>query len=111
MLQRAAVTTAGWCHTLSIDATHPSLDGHFPGRPVVPGVLLVATIIDLAEQRLGRPLAIVGAPQVKFLRPLLPGESATAEISLVATQLQFELVGSGKPIARGTLTLRATGVP
>ncbi len=111
MTQLNSSTLASWRHTLSIDATHPSLNGHFPHRPVVPGVLLVATIIDLAEERLGRALSIAGAPQLKFLQPLLPGETATAEITLLGAQLKFELTCSGMPIARGTLTLREAGVP
>ena len=49
----------------SIPDEHPSLPGHFPGRPVVPGVVL----IDHAA-------ALIGAQprQVKFLAPVLPGQ-------------------------------------
>lgn len=58
---------------LRIPADHPAFPGHFPGRPIVPGVVL----LDLAQlaiegasgQRVG------GIAQAKFLSPLGPGEA------------------------------------
>jgi 3-hydroxymyristoyl/3-hydroxydecanoyl-(acyl carrier protein) dehydratase len=63
---------------LTVPADHPSLPGHFPGQPVVPGVLLLERVIEAAEQAIGQPLHVLGMPQVKFLAPLLPGEEAVA---------------------------------
>ncbi len=58
-----------------IDAAHPSLAGHFPGNPVVPGVLLLDHVLAAIEAVHGAGYAI-RLPQIKFLRPLLPGEQA-----------------------------------
>ena len=58
---------------------HPSLPGHFPGNPVVPGVLLLERVLDAVEAAGGRAGAL-RLPQVKFLQPLLPGQCA--EVSL-----------------------------
>ncbi len=60
---------------ICIDAAHPSLAGHFPGSPVVPGVLLLDRVIAAIEAKHGAGCAI-RLPQIKFLRPLLPGEQA-----------------------------------
>jgi 3-hydroxyacyl-[acyl-carrier-protein] dehydratase len=58
---------------------HPCLPGHFPGRPVVPGVVILDHVLAAVERRHG-PLAALRLPQVKFLQPLLPEQ--TAEIAL-----------------------------
>jgi len=65
----------------TIPADHPSLPGHFPGRPLVPGVVVLERVVEAIEATHG-PLASMRLPQVKFLQPLLPGE--TVRIELVA---------------------------
>src|SRR3546814_11032678 len=62
---------------------HPALPGHFPGRPIVPGVVIVDRVLDAIEAAHG-PLGALRLPQVKFLRPLLPGQAALVEIEAVA---------------------------
>lgn len=66
----------------TVPASHPALPGHFPGRPVVPGVVLLAHVQAAIEAAHG-PLPAFRLPQVKFLRPLLPGEPALVELEHV----------------------------
>lgn len=54
-------------HRFVLDASAACLDGHFPGRPVIPGVVLLDAA--LAAFGLTGPLRIV---QAKFLRPCAP---------------------------------------
>jgi 3-hydroxymyristoyl/3-hydroxydecanoyl-(acyl carrier protein) dehydratase len=63
----------------AIDHDHPSLAGHFPGAPIVPGVVLLERVLAAIEAAHGTT-APLRLPQVKFLRPLLPGERAEVEI-------------------------------
>src|SRR6266446_10571894 len=57
----------------AIPADHPSLAGHFPGAPVVPGVVILDEIAAaLAEWRPGCQLT--GVRAVKFLLPLKPAQ-------------------------------------
>ncbi len=72
--------TAGF----TIDADHPALPGHFPGRPVVPGVVVLDRVLAAIEAAHG-PLGALRLPQVKFVRPLLPGEAARIELEALAT--------------------------
>lgn len=76
--------------TFVIPADHPSLPGHFPGRPLVPGVVLLERVIEAAESEcialgLERPHGSWRLPQVKFLQPLLPGETARIELERTST--------------------------
>ena len=69
--------------SFSIPRDHPCLAGHFPGRPIVPGVLLLEHALAAIEAAHG-PLHALRLPQVKFVRPLLPGEPAQVEFEAVA---------------------------
>ena len=68
-----------------IPADHPSLPGHFPGNPVVPGVVILDRVFAAIESEHGTAAAW-RLPQVKFLQPLLPGEPARVELD--RTQVQ-----------------------
>lgn len=61
-----------------VPAEHPALPGHFPGRPIVPGVLLLDAVIQAASAQVeDPPTRLVRA---KFPAPVLPGEEV--EIAL-----------------------------
>ena len=66
-----------WEARFAVPADHPCLPGHFPGRPVVPGVVLLDLVMEAARAAgLGEAARL---PSAKFLRPVLPAE----EVSLV----------------------------
>ena len=88
-----------------VDSAHPSLPGHFPGAPVVPGVLVLERVVAAIEAAHG-PLAALRLPQVKFLQPLLPGEHANVELAEVviegeAPRWRFRVLRGDVPIASG----------
>jgi 3-hydroxyacyl-[acyl-carrier-protein] dehydratase len=56
-----------------IGADHPSLPGHFPGHPIVPGVVLLDAVRVAALQAL-TPGVLVALPMIKFLQPVLPDQ-------------------------------------
>lgn len=68
--------------TLEINPAHPIFNGHFPGRPVVPGVCMVQIIKELLEEALGKSLQLQKADHIKFLSLIVPGESPVIEATI-----------------------------
>ena len=63
-----------------ISADHPSLPGHFPGAPLVPGVVILDEVLAaLDEWR--KDCQVTGIRTVKFLVPLNPDEPFTIRFS------------------------------
>jgi 3-hydroxymyristoyl/3-hydroxydecanoyl-(acyl carrier protein) dehydratase len=93
-----------------IPVDHPALPGHFPGRPVVPGVLLLDVVISAAEQWLGSRLHVRGLRQAKFVAPLRPGEQARVTLVLAGQSLEFGVHRGDATLAKGCMTIdRAAG--
>lgn len=84
----------------SIGPDHPSLPGHFPGHPVVPGVLLLQRVLDAIEAAHG-PQGALRLPQVKFLQPLLPGQGAQVLLEGAAPRWRFRVLREAELLASG----------
>ncbi|MEO5559551.1 MAG: hydroxymyristoyl-ACP dehydratase [Dokdonella sp.] len=82
-----------------IDAQHPSLPGHFPGHPIVPGVVLLDRVAAALEKAGFGPLRRIHA--VKFLAPLLPGQVAQLTATRSDTRLRFRIERDGSLILSG----------
>lgn len=74
---------------LNIPADHPAFEGHFPTRPIVPGVVLLALAQQALEARFGENFA--GLASAKFLRPLGPGEAVWLTPAATDTGVSFSL--------------------
>ena len=90
--------------SFTVPASHPSLPGHFPGRPIVPGVVLLDLVIAAAERaHPGRRVA--GFPAVKFLRPVRPGQDVAVLLHPGADRIGVSCTVAGAEVLRGTLLL------
>lgn len=52
---------------LVINAGHRIFEGHFPGRPVVPGVCMMQMLKEVLELALGKETSLTSATEMKFL--------------------------------------------
>jgi 3-hydroxymyristoyl/3-hydroxydecanoyl-(acyl carrier protein) dehydratase len=101
--------------TLAVDPAHPAFAGHFPGTPIVPGVLLIdwaVCAIQEAEAASGR---VGELSVVKFHSPVRPGEQLSLHYSIQKSSIQknsdaagaakiiFRIECDTRPIASGTL--------
>jgi 3-hydroxyacyl-[acyl-carrier-protein] dehydratase len=73
----------------SVPAAHPCLAGHFPGNPIVPGVLLLDELIENLSASAGEP--VVRIVRVKFSSALVPGERAMAQCDVDGERASFRV--------------------
>ncbi|MDP3701860.1 MAG: 3-hydroxyacyl-ACP dehydratase [Hylemonella sp.] len=100
---------------LQVPQDHPSYAGHFPGQPIVPGVMLLDLVLQAAEQwpqGLGPDGPPFEIPVCKFLQPVLPGAVLTLTLSegARAGALNFRLQQGAQLVASGSLR-RAVSAP
>ena len=90
--------------TLTIPAEHPALAGHFPGAPVVPGVLLLDETVRALESAGVRGPTRWRIGSAKFVKPVLPGETLTLEHERLPNgSLAFRITSAAQTVARGVL--------
>ena len=90
---------------IDIDANHPVFAGHFPGKPIVPGVML----LDRAQQAIeaASGLRMQGLAMAKFLSAAVPGEALVLEHEATEDAVRFTIrcgervVASGRFVAPG----------
>jgi 3-hydroxymyristoyl/3-hydroxydecanoyl-(acyl carrier protein) dehydratase len=90
---------------LEVPADHPSLPGHFPGNAIIPGVVLLDEVVNAAERWLSRAVRVRALPQVKFVQPLKPQESAQINLALDGSSLKFTIHKADAIVAQGVMQL------
>lgn len=68
----------------------PWLEGHFPGHPILPGVVLVGWAVHFAAALRGGEDAPRRLQRVKFRRPVLPGAALTLSLTARADGVVFK---------------------
>lgn len=87
-----------------VPVDHPSFAGHFPGRPILPGVLLLAEVME-ALRELGDDAAVAGCEiaSAKFLSPVGPGAELTITLQVSATGWRFDVHVGATRAATGSV--------
>lgn len=93
---------APFVRRLRFDGAHPSFVGHFPGMPIVAGVLLIeAAVLALRDWR---GLGLRQVVDAKFVAPLLPDQDAEVElVALDDVRFRFVVRRGADILVRGTL--------
>ena len=64
--------------------------GHFPGNALVPGILQIEMVRQVARKALGKALVIREVSKAKFAGPVRPGERVSVTVRLVGDADEFK---------------------
>ena len=95
--------------SLAFDLSSAFFAGHFPGRPLVPGVVWIEAARVVLERASGCPYRLLGVRRAKFSRPVGPGEAVTllGRLCSGATlTLQASMSCGDQPVAKVVLLLQ-----
>jgi 3-hydroxyacyl-[acyl-carrier-protein] dehydratase len=99
----------------NVTYNEPFFPGHFPGRPIMPGVLIIEAMAQTAgvlafksippeDQK--RPVYFLGIDHVRFRKPVIPGDQLRLELDI--TKHRQAIWGfKGKALVDGTLVTEA----
>ena len=89
--------------TFAVPPGHPIFVGHFPGRPIVPGVMLLEWVLGEIAQLRGCAPSVLRIREVKFIAPLAPAARADLHFELAGGRCAFSIRHGTESIARGIL--------
>ena len=100
--------------TLTIGAEHPALAGHFPGTPIVPGVVLLDETLRAVEQDVGAAATRWRISTAKFLQPRASGRRVDTRARATRRRLAavhgFKGRAAGRPRRVGSRGAKASGL-
>lgn len=98
----------------NVTINEPFFQGHFPGHPIMPGVLIIEAMAQVGgayavvADELGddKVTYFTGIDKVKFRKPVLPGDVLRIEIELVSLRRGIYAF-AGKAFVEDTLVAQA----
>ena len=111
----------GDANTFKVDASltfqheFPAFSGHFPGNPILPGIIQLASVRMLAARFLNRSLAPSTLSNIKFREMIRPGQPVNISVSGSGNgrgwKVRFEITGDDAAIASGVMQLVPSPLP
>ncbi len=75
----------------NVTANEPFFQGHFPGNPIMPGVLIVEAMAQVGavsilgmEEHKGKLAVFAGIDGMRFKRQVIPGDTLRMEVEMIA---------------------------
>lgn len=106
----------------NVAANEPFFQGHFPEYPIMPGVLIVEALAQIAgiavaviEENKGKLGVLAGIDGIKFKKQVLPGDVLTLEAEILSskmgvTKAKVKATVEGKLVAEGEIKFAMTKV-
>ena len=83
----------------NITMNEPQFNGHFPGHPIMPGVLILEAMAQVGgvamlypEENRGKIAMFGGMENIKFKRPVVPGDQLVTKAHVVRVRVEFGLL-------------------
>jgi 3-hydroxyacyl-[acyl-carrier-protein] dehydratase len=105
----------------NVTANEPFFNGHFPGFPIMPGVLQVeamaqaggALLLTEVPDRENKLMVFAGIERAKFRRPVIPGDQLRIEVKVIvwrsnAVKMEGTASVDGRLACEATITCRMT---
>ncbi|HET6370661.1 MAG TPA: 3-hydroxyacyl-ACP dehydratase FabZ [Nitrospiria bacterium] len=82
----------------NVTMNEPYFQGHFPGFPIMPGVLIIESMAQVAgvlafksspNEHAGKLVYFIGIDRAKFRKPVLPGDQLRMEIEILQERSPF----------------------
>lgn len=97
----------GKTDNLKVAADHPCLAGHFPGKPIVPAVLILDLVLQALYKQIG-PRRLARVVSAKFLSPLRPEQLFCVQFETIEQhRVRFKCSRNTEVFALGEYALRA----
>jgi beta-hydroxyacyl-ACP dehydratase FabZ len=98
----------------NVTFNEPHFQGHFPGTPVMPGVLVVEAmaqaggflLFSQVEDREDKLIYFTGIDCCRFRKPVAPGDQVIFEVEVVARKRSFAKI-RGKALVDGEVVCEA----
>ncbi|MFP5285087.1 MAG: 3-hydroxyacyl-ACP dehydratase FabZ [Thermoanaerobaculia bacterium] len=98
----------------NVTVNEPIFQGHFPGRPVFPGVLLIEgmaqtgglLLLQDVPDRAKKLIYFAGIEEAKFRRPVVPGDQVRYELEVLRLRSTFSKL-AGRVTVDGQLCAEA----
>lgn len=98
----------------NVTVNEPFFDGHFPGYPVMPGVLIVEALAQTAgvlvlkhvPDRESKLVLLVSIENAKFRKPVVPGDQLRLEVAVLKRKNTVAKI-AGRAVVDGQLVAEA----